>query len=211
MPLTITLPIDADASPVERLGAARVLVAGGSPLGLRVVSMLQKVGVQQVSEAFGAGGDALRATVREHDLIINANQTIGEMIELGDACVAAARPFVWGEVNGNVYRASVFWPQAPGDWPRTTLRDLYPTPPRFHPEIGEPEFPGPELEITWSRLATILVTEVQKLVQGVGEPLIGRVLEADSTAATWQVRTIAEPDADRPAATRPDADQGSVS
>lgn len=184
MPLTIPLHTEAE-SPSERLAAARVLVVGGSPLGLRVVSMLQKVGATSVAEAFGAHGADLVQTVADHDLVVSAYQSVAPMIELSDACEQTGRPFVWGEVNGNSYRASVFWPQAPGDWPSTTLRDLYPSAPQY-----DPEFDDPELAIVWSRLATILITEVQKLVQGVGEPMIGRVLEADSTAATWQVRDI---------------------
>lgn len=185
MPLSIPLQFHTDDSVEGRLANVRVLVAGGSPLGLRVVSMLQKVGVRNVTEAFGATGDALIETVNEHDLVVNACRSVGEMLELADACVRTGRPFVWGEVQGNVHRSSVFWPQAPGEWPLTTLRHLYPVVPEVDPEPADPD-----LEIVWSRLATVLITEVQKLIQGIGEPLIGRLLEVDTIAADWDVREI---------------------
>lgn len=182
MPVTIPLMHE---EPEARLGSVRVLVVGGSALGLRVVSMLQKTGVHHVTESFGASGQDLVSLVADHDLVINALRTVGEMHDLAAACAETGKPLVWGEVVGPVYRAAVFWSQAPEGYRRSDFRDIYPEVPGNDPEPGDPL-----LAIVWAQAATVLITEAQKLVQGIGDPLLGRLLECNARHATWSVRDI---------------------
>jgi molybdopterin/thiamine biosynthesis adenylyltransferase/rhodanese-related sulfurtransferase len=125
-------------------------------------------------------GNAL-GLVRDHDLVLDGADNFATRYLVSDACVLAGRP----NVHASIYRfdgqASVF---ATADGP--CYRCLHPTPPPPGevPSCAE----GGVLGVLPGLLGTIQATEALKLVAGIGQPLVGRLLLVD--ALSMQFRTV---------------------
>lgn len=119
--------------------------------------------------------------VRDHDLVVDGTDSFSTRYLVNDACVLAGRP----NVHASVYRfdgqASVF---ATRDGP--CYRCLFPSPPPPGevPSCAE----GGVLGVLPGLLGTIQATEALKLVTGIGQPLVGRLLLVD--ALSMQFRTV---------------------
>lgn len=125
-----------------------------------------------------------RELVEGYDLVVCAGEDQARCQLVDDVCAQAGMPFVWGSMDATGGRASVFWdPHGPG------FRDLYPEPPA-------PYFRGVSgtLKVVGAWLAVTLSTEAVKLLTGVGEPLVGRVMTYDAMAATCETTPLS-PDA----------------
>jgi len=121
-----------------------------------------------------------RDTLRGYDLALDGTDTFETRYAVSDACADLGMPLVWGSVLGFDAQVSVFWPQAPGG---TTLRDLFPTPPApgSVPSCAEAGVLG---SLT-GQVGSVMATEAIKLITGVGEPLLGRVLVLDGLRQRW--------------------------
>lgn len=131
-----------------------------------------------------------------YDLVIDGTDTFETRYAVADACAALGVPLVWGSVLGFDAQISVFWPQAAGG---ATLRDLFPTPPPAGsvPSCGEAGVLG----ALTGQVGSTMATEAVKLITGVGEPLIGRVLVLDALRQRWTevpLRARAAPAAQAP-------------
>lgn len=138
-----------------------------------------------------------------YDLVLDGTDTFETRYAVADACAALGVPLVWGSVLGFDAQISVFWPQAAGG---ATLRDLFPTPPPAGsvPTCGEAGVLG----ALTGQVGSTMATEAVKLITGVGEPLIGRVLVLDALRQRWTevpLRARAAPAAQAPAAQPPAA------
>ncbi len=128
---------------------------------------------------FGAANGL--ALVRDHDLVVDGSDSFTTRYLVSDACVLAGRP----NVHASIYRfdgqASVFC--APGG---PCYRCLYPSPPAPGevPSCAD----GGVLGVLPGLLGTIQATEALKLVAGIGEPLVGRLLLVDALA--MEFRTV---------------------
>lgn len=108
-----------------------------------------------------------------YDVIVDGTDNFATRYLVNDAAVLAGKPYVWGSVYRFEGQVSVFWEQAP-DGRGVNYRDLYPLPPApgLVPSCAE----GGVLGIVCASVASVMGTEVIKLITGVGESLLGRLL-----------------------------------
>ncbi|MCW4458693.1 ThiF family adenylyltransferase [Microbacterium sp. MPKO10] len=108
-----------------------------------------------------------------YDLIIDGSDTFDTRYAVADACAALGIPLVWGSVLRFDAQATVFWSRPPSG-PAVTLRDVFPTAPAPGevPSCAEAGVLG----ALCGQLGGILVTEAVKLICGIGDSLLGRML-----------------------------------
>jgi adenylyltransferase/sulfurtransferase len=123
-----------------------------------------------------------------YDLIIDGTDNFATRYLVNDAAVLARKPYVWGSVYRFAGQVSVFWDAPGGERCGVNYRDLYPEPPPpgLVPSCAE----GGVLGIVCASIASVMGTEAIKLITGIGEPLLGRVLLYDALAMTYRSITV---------------------
>ena len=121
----------------------------------------------------------------QYDLILDGTDNFATRYLVNDAAVLTGKPYVWGSIYRFEGQASVFWEDAP-DGRGLNYRDLYPQapPPGMVPSCAE----GGVLGILCAAIGSIMGTEAIKLIMGIGEPLLGRLMVYDALDMTY--RTI---------------------
>ncbi len=128
----------------------------------------------------------------EYDLILDGADNFATRYLVNDAAVLAGRPYVWGSIYRFEGQVSLFWDAAP-DGRGITLRDLYPEapPPGTVPSCAE----GGVLGVLCASIGSIMATEAIKLITGIGESLLGRLMIYDALAMNYRtVRLSRDPD-----------------
>src|SRR5438874_2992594 len=112
-------------------------------------------------------------TLRPYDVIVDGTDNFPTRYLVNDACVLLGKPNVYGSIFRFEGQASVFWAEY-----GPCYRCLYPEPPPpgLVPSCAE----GGVLGILPGTIGTIQATETIKLLLGIGEPLIGRLLLYDA-------------------------------
>ena len=125
-----------------------------------------------------------RALVRAYDIVLDGTDNFSTRYLVNDACVMERRPNVFGSVFRFEGQAAVF---SAGNGP--CYRCLHPEPPPagLIPNCAE----GGVLGVLPGVIGTIQATEAIKLLTGVGEPLIGKLMLYDALRMSF--RTIALP------------------
>ncbi|MGV0814332.1 adenylyltransferase/sulfurtransferase MoeZ [Mycolicibacterium boenickei] len=121
----------------------------------------------------------------QYDLILDGTDNFATRYLVNDAAVLAGKPYVWGSIYRFEGQVSVFWEDAP-DGLGLNYRDLYPEPPPpgMVPSCAE----GGVLGILCASIASVMGTEAIKLITGIGEPLLGRLMVYDALEMSY--RTI---------------------
>ncbi|MFI6040728.1 adenylyltransferase/sulfurtransferase MoeZ [Nocardia sp. NPDC051321] len=121
----------------------------------------------------------------DYDLIVDGTDNFATRYLVNDAAVLAGKPYVWGSIYRFEGQVSVFWEDAP-DGRGINYRDLYPEapPPGMVPSCAE----GGVLGVLCASIGSVMVTEAIKLLTGIGEPLLGRLMVYD--ALDMNYRTI---------------------
>ncbi|GAB06713.1 adenylyltransferase/sulfurtransferase MoeZ [Gordonia amarae] len=128
----------------------------------------------------------------QYDLILDGTDNFATRYLVNDAAVLAHKPYVWGSIYRFEGQASVFWEDAP-DGRGINYRDLYPQapPPGMVPSCAE----GGVLGILCASIGSIMGTEAIKLICGIGEPLLGRLMVYDALDMTYRtIRIRKDPD-----------------
>ena len=122
---------------------------------------------------------------REYDLILDGTDNFATRYLVNDAAVLAGKPYVWGSIYRFEGQVSIFWEDAP-DGRGINYRDLYPEapPPGMVPSCAE----GGVLGVLCASIGSIMVTEAIKLITGIGDTLLGRLMVYD--ALDMNYRTI---------------------
>jgi sulfur-carrier protein adenylyltransferase/sulfurtransferase len=126
----------------------------------------------------------------QYDLILDGTDNFATRYLVNDAAVLAGKPYVWGSIYRFEGQVSVFWEDAPSDPDGKerglNYRDLYPEPPPpgMVPSCAE----GGVLGILCASIASVMGTEAIKLITGIGDPLLGRLMVYDALDMTY--RTI---------------------
>ncbi len=121
----------------------------------------------------------------QYDLILDGTDNFATRYLVNDAAVLAHKPYVWGSIYRFEGQISVFWEDAP-DGRGLNYRDLYPEapPPGMVPSCAE----GGVLGILCASIASVMGTEAIKLITGIGESLLGRLMVYDALEMSY--RTI---------------------
>ena len=122
---------------------------------------------------------------RDYDLILDGTDNFATRYLVNDAAVLLGKPYVWGSIFRFEGQVSVFWENAPNGQ-GLNYRDLYPEPPPpgMVPSCAE----GGVLGVLCASIGSIMVTEAIKLITGIGEPLLGRLMIYDALEMSY--RTI---------------------
>jgi len=118
---------------------------------------------------------------RPYDLILDGTDNFATRYLVNDACVLLGKPYVWGSIYRFEGQVSVFWDQHGPNY-----RDLYPVPPPpgMVPSCAE----GGVLGVLCASIGSVMVTEAIKLITGIGESLLGRLMVYDALEMSY--RTI---------------------
>ncbi len=123
----------------------------------------------------------------QYDLILDGTDNFATRYLVNDAAVLARKPYVWGSIYRFEGQVSVFWEDAP-DGRGLNYRDLYPEPPPpgMVPSCAE----GGVLGILCASIASVMGTEAIKLITGIGEPLLGRLMVYDALEMSYRTINI---------------------
>jgi len=130
-----------------------------------------------------------------YDLIVDGTDNFATRYLVNDAAVLLGKPYVWGSIYRFEGQVSVFWEDAP-DGRGLNYRDLYPEapPPGMVPSCAE----GGVLGVLCASIGSIMVTEAIKLITGIGEPLLGRLMIYDALEMRYDTLNIRKsPDAEK--------------
>jgi sulfur-carrier protein adenylyltransferase/sulfurtransferase len=118
---------------------------------------------------------------RGYDLIVDGTDNFPTRYLVNDACVLLGKPYVWGSIYRFDGQASVFWAEY-----GPCYRCLYPEPPPpgMVPSCAE----GGVLGVLCASIGSIQVNEAIKVITGIGEPLVGRLMVYDALEMAY--RTI---------------------
>ncbi len=124
----------------------------------------------------------------QYDLIVDGTDNFATRYLVNDACVLLHKPYVWGSIYRFDGQASVFWADH-----GPCYRCLYPEPPPpgMVPSCAE----GGVLGVLCASIGSIQVNEAIKVIAGIGEPLVGRLMIYDALEMSYRtVRVRKDPD-----------------
>ena len=132
---------------------------------------------------------------RDYDLILDGTDNFATRYLVNDAAVLLGKPYVWGSIFRFEGQASVFWDDAPNG-KGLNYRDLYPEPPP--PGMVPSCAKGGVLGVLCASIGSIMVNEAIKLITGIGEPLLGRLMVYDALEMTYRTIKIRKDPATEP-------------
>jgi adenylyltransferase/sulfurtransferase len=139
---------------------------------VNVVIHEQRLDNDNVMELFG-----------QYDLIVDGTDNFATRYLVNDACVLLGKPYVWGSIYRFEGQASVFWAEH-----GPCYRCLYPEPPPpgMVPSCAE----GGVLGVLCASIGSIQVTEAIKVLTGIGEPLVGRLMTYDGLEMQYRAMKV---------------------
>ena len=123
--------------------------------------------------------DNAMAIFEPYDLIVDGTDNFATRYLVNDAAVLLGKPYVWGSIYRFDGQASVFWAEH-----GPCYRCLYPEPPPpgMVPSCAE----GGVLGVLCASIGSIQVNEAIKVITGIGEPLVGRLMIYDALEMTYR-------------------------
>ena len=114
-----------------------------------------------------------------YDLIVDGTDNFATRYLVNDAAVLLGKPYVWGSIYRFDGQASVFWAEH-----GPCYRCLYPEPPPpgMVPSCAE----GGVLGVLCASIGSIQVNEAIKVIAGIGEPLVGRLMIYDALEMSYR-------------------------
>ena len=155
---------------VEAIGSPKTDSAGRFVVGLNphvtFVAHTERLTAENAGALIGA-----------YDLVLDGTDNFGTRVIAAAAAEAAGKPLVSGAVSMFDGQVTVFAPGGPG------FRDLYPDTP------DEADLPACEvvgvLGAVTGVIGTLMAMEAIKLITGIGQPLVGRLLLYDGREARF--------------------------
>lgn len=124
-------------------------------------------------------GDALERAVADADVVVDGSDNFATRFALNAACVRQRRPLVSGAVIRTEGQVTVFAPGRPGS---PCYRCLY----QETNEPGEPCAERGVLAPVAGIIGSVQATEALKILLGMGETLVGRLLVLDALTMQWR-------------------------
>lgn len=143
----------------------------------RMLDLNPSIQVDAYNEVFSADNAERIAT--GYDILVDGTDNFPTRYLINDLCVLTHRPYVYGSIFRFEGQVSVFsGPDGP------CYRCLFPDPPPpgAVPTCAE----GGVFGVLPGTIGTLQATEVIKLILGIGEPLIGRLMLYDALDMTFQ-------------------------
>lgn len=192
------------AAGIGRLGIVDDDIVSLSNLQRQVIHETGNVGRSKLESARGAirrinpavdvdlydirigAGNAL-PLVSQYDVIADGSDNFDTRFAVADACAAAARPLVHASIGRFDGQVTVLKPYETGSdgLPNPSYRDLFPQPPPdgLVPSCAQAGVLG----VLPGIIGALQAMEVVKLVTGIGEPLVGRLLLYDALCARFDI------------------------
>lgn len=176
-----------DFDEVDESNLQRQVIHGQSDIGKsKAVSAKESIAeinplVEVVVHEERLDNDNVMRIFEPYDLIIDGTDNFATRYMVNDAAFFLGKPYVWGSIYRFDGQASVFWPtlQVDGeDADAPCYRCLYPEPPPpgMVPSCAE----GGVLGVLCASIGSIQVNEAIKLLTGIGDPLVGRLMIYDA-------------------------------
>jgi adenylyltransferase/sulfurtransferase len=118
-----------------------------------------------------------------YDVVLDGTDNFPTRYLLNDACVLLGKPDVWGSIYRFDGQTSIWWARH-GPCYRCLFPE--PPPPGLVPSCAE----GGVLGVLCAAIGSIQAAEVVKLIVGIGDPLVGRLMVHDSLRQSWDVLTV---------------------
>lgn len=168
-----------DFDVVDESNLQRQIIHGTATLGVpKLESARQRLldlnpGIDITGYQTGLSSDNALEIIKDYDIVIDGTDNFPTRYLVNDACVMLGKPNVYGSIFRFEGQASVF-----GVREGPCYRCLYPEPPPpgLVPSCAE----GGVLGVLPGVIGTIQATEAIKLIIGIGEPLVGRLLLYDA-------------------------------
>jgi adenylyltransferase/sulfurtransferase len=180
---TITVIDDdvVEASNLQRQVMHRVSDVGAAKVdsAVRIAADLSPTTVVRPVQALLTTENA-RELLAEAHVVIDGTDTFETREAVAAACEELGVPLVWGVVQEFHAQVAVFWSAPPAGVAPVRLADLYP------PDAAREAPSCAQVGVLGSlclQVGALLATEAVKLITGVGEPLLGRVLVIDALRA----------------------------
>jgi sulfur-carrier protein adenylyltransferase/sulfurtransferase len=120
-----------------------------------------------------------------YDVIVDGSDNFPTRYLVNDACVLLGKPDVYGSIHRFEGQAAVFW-AARGPCYRCLYRE--PPPPELVPSCEQ----GGVLGVLPGIVGSLQAVEAIKLILGIGEPLVGRLLLVDALSMRMRELTLAK-------------------
>jgi sulfur-carrier protein adenylyltransferase/sulfurtransferase len=121
--------------------------------------------------------------IADYDLVLDGADNFPTRYLVGDACARLGVPHVWGSVYRFDGQVSVWWA---GEGPCYACVFPHQPPPDAVPSCAV----GGVLGAVCASIGSVMATEAVKLVTGIGEPLVGRLLVHDALRQTWDALPV---------------------
>jgi len=118
------------------------------------------------------------AVIADYDVVLDGADNFPTRYLVGDACARLGIPHVWGSVFRFDGQVSVWWA---GEGPCYACVFPRQPPPDAVPSCAV----GGVLGAVCASIGSVMATEAVKVVAGVGEPLVGRLLVHDALRQSW--------------------------
>jgi sulfur-carrier protein adenylyltransferase/sulfurtransferase len=178
-----------DFDVVEESNLQRQIIHGQSDIGRpkaeSAADSIREVNpyVQVVLHQVHLDSDNAMEIFAQYDLIVDGTDNFATRYLVNDACVLLGKPYVWGSIYRFDGQASVFWAEH-----GPCYRCLYPEPPPpgMVPSCAE----GGVLGVLCASIGSIQVNEAIKVITGVGDSLVGRLMIYDALEMSYRTVTV---------------------
>jgi adenylyltransferase/sulfurtransferase len=118
-----------------------------------------------------------------YDLVLDGTDNFPTRYLLNDACVLLGKPDVWGSIYRFDGQTSIWWAKH-----GPCYRCVFPTPPPpgLVPSCAE----GGVLGVLCAAIGSVQAAEAVKLIAGIGDPMVGRLMVHDALRPSWDVLTV---------------------
>lgn len=178
----------AEFDEVDESNLQRQIIHGmsdiGRPKALSAQESIAEVNpyVEVVVHGERLDNDNVLQVFEGYDLIVDGTDNFATRYMVNDAAYFLGIPYVWGSIYRFDGQASVFAPTMADDAP--CYRCLYPEPPPpgMVPSCAE----GGVLGVLCASIGSIQVNEAIKLLTGIGDPAIGKLVIYDALELEWR-------------------------
>lgn len=173
-----------DFDKVERSNLQRQVLHGENHIGHSKAESA-RIRLQDINPSISADVLDLKVTaqnaadlVRDWDIVVDGTDSFESRYALNAACIEHRKPLVYGAVMRFQGQVSVFWPAATPAAPAPCFRCLVPKEPAAADAPGCAQ--AGVLGVLPGIVGTLQANEALKLVLGIGEVLVGKLLMVDA-------------------------------